>query len=486
MQLSFNHMRKFLETLLLAAVFVVQPILSAGAQTPPAFTILATPNLDSNDHLNGIAALAPNDVWAAGFYTSSSGSFLNLAMHWDGTAWSIFPTPNPAQPNTDQLKKLTAIAPNDVWAIGGHGQSYSLRWDGTQWSQVTIPPIVNRGFVGVTNYLEDLASTASNDIWAVGSMDALDGGSWTLTIHWNGTEWIQVPSPNKATPTGSFYSQALQSVTAFAPNDVWAVGYYAVGNTEHTLVEHWDGTQWSIIPSPDGPTGDGWLRGISGSSPTDIWAVGEYDKVDFAVMAKGLTLHWNGSAWSVVVPPNPSPWGVNPLNHVVALAPNDAYAVGQWENSSQGLSTYVIHWDGSAWAQLSSQDAPGTGSGWNQLQDITKDSAGGLWTSGSKQASFGSPTLSLVERSSTSAMTDTVSVTQASYIVARKKLQISATTTATDATLTAYVTSSNAFIGTLTKQSSRYIGKFTWPTNPLNITVKSSAGGMASRAVVAR
>jgi hypothetical protein len=479
-------MTKFRRCLATSFAFcVLSVIYHAGAQSP-AFTILETPNLDSNDHLNGIAAFSPGDVWAVGFYTSSSGSFLNLAMHWNGAAWTITPTPNPSQPNVDQLKKLTTISSDNVWAIGGHGQSTSLRWDGTQWSEVSIPPIVNRGSVGVTNYLEDLVSTSSSDIWAVGSMDSLEGGLWTLTIHWNGTEWMQIPSPNKTGPNGIVYSQALNSAVAFGPNDVWAAGYYRVGNTEHTLVEHWDGTQWSIVASPDGPTGDGLLRGMSGSSPTDVWAVGEYQKTDFNVMAKGLTLHWNGTVWSVIVPPNPSPWGVNPLNHVVALAPSDAYAVGQWENATQGLSTYVIHWDGAAWTQISSQDAPGSGTGWNQLNDIAKDSSGGLWTAGSKQASFGSPTFSLVERSGAAAETDTVTIPVADYVLAKKQLRISATSTNPEATLTAYVTSSDALIGTLTKKPGRYTGQFRLRTNPQNITVKSSLGGTASKVVIVR
>lgn len=405
-------------------------------------------------------------------------------MHWDGTAWTITPTP---QPYPDLLKKVTAIASDNVWAIGGHGQSYSLRWDGAQWSNVPIPPVVNRGFVGVTNYLEDIVSTSSNDIWAVGSMDSLEGGTWTLTMHWNGTEWQQIPSPNKSAPGGSpVYTQGLRSAVALAPNDVWAVGFYLVGDDEHTLIQHWDGTQWSIVPSPDGPTGDGSLRGVSGSSPTDIWAVGEYDKPSFTVMGKALTMRWDGTNWSAFIPPNPSPWGVNPLNHVVSLAPNDAYAVGQWSTAAQGLSTYVVHWDGAGWTQVSSENMPGFTTGWHLLHDITKDSSGGLWTAGVKQASFGSTNFTLVERSGATAMTDTVSVTQATYLTARKKLQIAATTTASDATLTAYVTSTNALIGTLTKQGDRFIGKFSWPTNPANVTVKSSAGGMASKSVVTR
>ncbi len=477
-------MKKMLAALFLAAVFTVQPFSFAHAQAVLPFTIVETPNLGSHDYLNGIAALSPNDVWAVGYHVS--GAFLNLAMHWNGTAWTITPTPNPAQPYTDQLKKVTAIASDNVWAIGGHGQSYSLRWDGVQWSQVPIPPIVNRGSVGVTNYLEDLASTSSSDIWSVGSMDSLEGGFWTLTVHWNGTEWIQVPSPNKASPTGSFYTQTLNSVVALAPNDVWAAGYYLVGNTDHPLIQHWDGTKWSIVPSPDGPTGDGTLRGIAAAGPNDIWAVGEYDKPDFAVMGKAFTMHWDGTSWTVFIPPNPSPWGVNPLNHVVVLAPNDAYAVGQWSTAAQGLSTYVVHWDGAGWTQVSSENIPGFTTGWHVLQDITKDSSGGLWTAGVKQASFGSTNFTLVERSGTATMTDTVAVTRATYQTAQKKLQIAATTTASDATLTAYVTSTNALIGTLTKQGSRFIGKFRWPTNPVNVTVKSSAGGTASKAVVTR
>ena len=455
------------------------------AQSTPGFTIVETPNLGSHDYLKGIAALSPDDVWAVGYHVSDS--FLNLAMHWDGTAWTITPTPNPSQPYTDQLKKVTAIASDNVWAIGGHGQSYSLHWDGSQWSEVDIPPIVNRGFVGVSNNLEDLASTSSSDIWAVGSMDSLEGGYWTLTVHWNGANWTQVPSPNQPTPSGSFYTQALNSVVALAPNDVWAAGYYLVGNTQHTLIQHWDGAQWSIVSSPDGPTGDGMLQGIAASGPNDIWAVGEYDKPDFSVMGKALTMHWDGASWSVVVPSNPSPWGVNPLNHVVALAPNDAYAVGQWSTVAQGLSTYVIHWDGAGWTQVSSENMPGFTTGWHMLNDITKDSSGGLWTAGSKQASFGSTNFTLVERSVSEPVTDTVTIRRAEYTTGNRQLRILATTTDPTATLTAYVTSTNALIGTLTNNGSgRYTGQFRMRTNPQNVTVRSSSGGTASKAVTVR
>ena len=188
-------------------------------------------------------------------------------------------------------------------------------------------------------------------------------------------------------------------MVALAPNNVWAVGYYRVGNTEHTLIEHWDGTQWSIVPSPNGPTGDGWLHGIAAAGPNDIWAVGEYNKVNFNSPAKALALHWDGVSWSAFVPPNPSPFGINPLKSVAARGPNDFYAIGEWETGSQGLNTFVVHWDGVAWTQVPSENMPGSGTGWNQLHDVARDSGGGLWAVGVKQTSFGSPNFTLVERS---------------------------------------------------------------------------------------
>ena len=86
----------------------------------------------------------------------------------------------------------------------------------------------------------------------------------------------------------------------------------------------------------------------------------------------------------------------------------------------------------------------------------------------------------------TGATTDTVTVSGAIYTTARKQLQVQASTTATSATLQVFVTSTDTLIGTLTKKSRGYSGKFSWSVNPVNITVKSSAGGSAARAVTVR
>lgn len=83
--------------------------------------------------------------------------------------------------------------------------------------------------------------------------------------------------------------------------------------------------------------------------------------------------------------------------------------------------------------------------------------------------------------------TDSVTVTRAEYSVQKGGLRIEATTTSGSATLRAYVTSTDALIGTLRKVGgSKHVGQFTWPSNPGSVTVRSTAGGSASATVVAK
>jgi hypothetical protein len=370
----------------------VEPV---AAQCSPAWTIMDSPNPSANgNQLYGVAVLSETDVWAVGTYVNqSANAFQNLAMHWDGARWTITPTPNP-YPGNDHLKKVAAVASNDVWIIGGHGISYSLRWDGVEWKVV---PTQNPGFI---NYLQDIAVVSANDIWAVGSLD--EGGAsriHTLIEHWDGTSWTRIPSPNVLMPSGSAYPSRLNNLEVISANDIWAVGEYIIGNQFLTLIEHWDGTSWNIIPSPNGPAGDGRLWGVTAVSANDVWAVGEYaSPAGSNTYGKSLILHWDGTSWSVVPSPQPSAWGASPLYNAVALSANDVWAVGSWANASQGMSTFVLHWDGFSWSQVSSPDMPGSGTGWNFLEDVAALNAHEIWAVGRKQSSFGSAQLSLVER----------------------------------------------------------------------------------------
>jgi hypothetical protein len=82
---------------------------------------------------------------------------------------------------------------------------------------------------------------------------------------------------------------------------------------------------------------------------------------------------------------------------------------------------------------------------------------------------------------------DTVSVKRAEYTASRRELRVEATSTSGSATLRVFVTGTNQLIGTLTNQGGgKYSGRFSWPSNPQKVTVRSSLGGSATRAVTTR
>jgi hypothetical protein len=141
-------------------------------------------------------------------------------------------------------------------------------------------------------------------VWAVGTAAFFS----TVIAHYDGGNWSVVSSPN----AGSGWN-VLDGVAALAPNNVWAVGYYtAQFNSTRpalTLIEHWDGTSWKIVSSPNvGPNSQyqsNQLYGITAISANDIWAYGSYFASDGSEQQSTLVEHWNGISWTIV--PSPSP-----------------------------------------------------------------------------------------------------------------------------------------------------------------------------------
>ena len=132
----------------------------------------------------------------------------------------------------------------------------------------------------------------------------------------------------------------------------WAVGHYLNGKfQQQTLIEHFDGSVWSVVPSPSPGALQNILFGVAAISDSDAWAVGA--EQDAGGVWHTLTEHWDASAWSVVKAVDAGLNG-NQFYAVKAIASNDVYAVGQQtgtEFPGQGL---IEHWDGTAWSIVSS------------------------------------------------------------------------------------------------------------------------------------
>jgi hypothetical protein len=167
-----------------------------------------------------------------------------------------------------------------------------------------------------------------------------------------GLAWRDVPAAHPGT--------ALYGIEAVSANDIWAVGLNYEGTIARTLIEHWNGVQWSIVPSPNVGTESTYLFKISAVSTNDIWAIGTHN-------ARTLALHWDGTQWSIVATPNP---GINEnyLLDVEAVSANDVWAVGYFRNGPPYASIpFIAHWDGKSWSQM---PAPNTGIFSNVLTSI--------------------------------------------------------------------------------------------------------------------
>jgi hypothetical protein len=215
------------------------------------------------------------------------------------------------------------------------------------WSIVTSP----NTSATQGNYLFDVTCTSASDCWAVGW-----GGGQTLIEHWNGTTWFIVTSPNAG---------GLRGVTCTSASDCWAVG--------GTLIEHWNGTAWSIVPSPNTSAS---LNDVTCASASDCWAVGHYR---VGIYNQTLIEHWNGTAWSIVTSPNTSTTQSNQLGGVTCTSASNCLAVGSYYNVSiiknQPHHTLIERWNGTAWSIVTSPDIGGLGG-------ITCTSASDCWAVG--------------------------------------------------------------------------------------------------------
>ena len=240
--------------------------------------------------LNGADASASDDVWAVG-YSGASGKYKTLIEHWDGNQWRVVTSPNAGTTGDNNLTGVDALSSSNAWAVGFTRTSTSRksliqRWNGTSWTIVSSP---NPGTLG--NSLLGVAAVAPNDIWAVGWKRS-GTGLRSLLLHYDGTGWTEAVG----VPKVGTEDNVLTDISAISNDDIWATGYYVDDTQYKTLTLHYNGTTWSHVPSPNGADGTSILRAID-ASPTNAWAVGfEYRAAVDRYVAS--TQHWDGSSWS--------------------------------------------------------------------------------------------------------------------------------------------------------------------------------------------
>jgi hypothetical protein len=355
------------------------PPISGSWQREPSPNV--SESIGFRNELLGVAAISEGDVWAVGWAQDPAGPpYVRRALiqHFDGTSWNTVPSPNRAGHTHNVLHGVSGTSSSDVWAVGfSHDGTLPSRtliqhWDGTQWTIVPSPSPQDQ-----LNELRAVAAISADDAWAVGfksgsqTQEPID----TFVLHWDGSSWTQVPSPNLAGGANQLFG-----ITAVSADDIWAVGFAAGG----PLAMHWNGSTWSLVPvARDAGLGTDWLTGVSGKAADDVWAVGQGKGV-FSNQTFATLRHWDGTRWTDKVcraasasnPPDGYEGGGPDayFTGISATARDDVWAVGV-----RGSGPIILHWDGAAWTTVTHPRAfPRSAT----PRGVTTSSGGAAWSVG--------------------------------------------------------------------------------------------------------
>jgi hypothetical protein len=319
----------------------------------------------SRRHVALTALMAP--LLAAGILIGlgpGAASDAGVCVSWTGAQ-----PPSPG--NSSHLHGAAVVSPCSAWAVGYYDngtedQTLIEHWNGSSWVQQPSP---DPSGSGEPNELYGVSATSARNAWAVGFY--YNGtADVTLIEHWNGSNWTQQPSPSPGT-TQSY----LEGVKATSASNAWAVGYYYTGTTYRTLIEHWNGSTWKHVSSPSMGTEDA-LYSVAAISSKDAWAAGySYNGTGYSTLIE----HWNGSTWKHVSSPNPVGSGeTNALLGAAATSPKDAWAVGYSYNGID-YQTVILHWDGRKWKHVTS---PNPSTSENILYAVKATSSSNIWAVG--------------------------------------------------------------------------------------------------------
>jgi hypothetical protein len=216
-----------------------------------------------------------------------------------------------------------------------HQHNYAAEWNWSKWKIVKPPdpsPTISSG-------LDAVKCTSSVFCMAVGHWDNSSTFKFELESEvWNGTSWSLKAMP--PTPSGAT-SPRLWGLSCLSPTWCMAVGDYDVGSAQPLLSEIWNGSKWTmhLPPNPSGVEGSA-LLGVSCLSTTFCNAVGDSVTPKFAFDALGEI--WNGTSWKIDPTPSAGKKKLSTLFDVSCLSTTFCLTVG-------GLAA---EWNGSSWTRL--------------------------------------------------------------------------------------------------------------------------------------
>ena len=203
-----------------------------------------------------------------------------MAERWDGSGWTVPPTPSLGSNSTGTLVAVACVSPSTCFAVGsryGAGGDTPLaeRWDGTQWA---VQPTPNPSGAGGTSSLQAVSCTSATACTAVGRYDRV-GAAGLFAERWNGTRWSLQFMPKSAGAAGF---AGVSCVSAHACVAVTS------GSTT-PLAERWDGKRWKVETIPT----QGYIENLNGLACVSVNVCTAVGNVSISGTQRALVLRSN-------------------------------------------------------------------------------------------------------------------------------------------------------------------------------------------------
>jgi hypothetical protein len=284
-----------------------------------------------------VGATSPSAAMSPGLTVSTASTVSRLAA---ASSWHVVATPDTG-PNDNDLWSIAGRSPSDIWAVGSLlpnanatiVQTLALHYNGTTWTRVSTPDLGPEA-----NSLYGVAALPDGSAWATGIYTQASGHTGrALTMHWNGHTWTIVAAANPGSADDMLYS-----VTAVSDFDVWAVGTYGdSAGYFHPLIEHWNGSGWTAQPIAGlSPGADGILSEVT-SAGGQVWATGQISAngSDYQVVLELVRGAWVVGSESQVT--TPAGLAADSYPQSIAASPAGVWVAGRDRAGDSGYSTFV-------------------------------------------------------------------------------------------------------------------------------------------------
>jgi hypothetical protein len=312
---------------------------------------------------------------------TSKGSELSFTT--SAAAWKIKESPNPSATSSKLYDVSCEPSTSLCTQVGtsttsGVDSPLAQRWNGTSWSEQTA---AKKGGATHTR-LFGVDCPSETRCLAAGNSQSAEGAS-VLSEIWNEGKWAVQTTPAPAESTSSEFVAIGCNSTATCT----AVGSAVIGGVKTAIAERWTSPTWaaSTIPIPAGALSSQ-LDGVDCLWSNFCVAVGRYTTSGGSI--ESLVEFWNGTNWSIQSVADPENAVQSTLLDVSCTpTPNRCTAVGGWKNSSSEQFTLAYRFNGVTTWTLQSTPNP-SGSIASVFQEVscateTSCTGAGSWVSGS-------------------------------------------------------------------------------------------------------